>query len=115
MKFFRIQDARGALRSAALPDYCVQIVDDWNAALSRCERYSLAQVFNVKDGKIVSATRTWIGLKRGVGPNDGSQLGAYSLDRGVPQWHGLKKDNNMLLTLLSTENARRMLQLDPVK
>ncbi|NKI70222.1 hypothetical protein GN109_12395 [Collimonas pratensis] len=113
-----IQDMRGALRSAALPDYCIQIVDDWNAGLAKCNRDSAAQIFTVKDGKIVPITRPWIGLKKGVGPDDGSlfdQLGAYNTSWGVPQWHGLKQDPNMLLALLSDENARRLLQLDPVK
>ncbi|MCU9951925.1 M66 family metalloprotease [Burkholderia sp. BKH01] len=113
-----VQDARGALRSAALPDYCIRIVDDWNAGLAKCNRDSAAQIFTVKDGRIVPITRPWIGLKKGVGPDDGSrlgQLGAYNTSWGVPQWHGLKQDPNMLLALLSDENARRLLQLDPVK
>jgi len=111
-----LRDARGALRSAALPDYCVQIVDDWNAGLALCNRDSGAQVFATKDDRIIPAGRPWIGLKKGVGPdNGGSVLGAFNLARGVPQWHGLKQDPSMLLALLSNENARRLLQLDAVK
>lgn len=110
-----VQDARGALRSAALPDYCVQIVDDWHAELSVCNRYSVEQVFKVEGDKIVSVARPWVGLKRGIGPADGTLLGALNLGRGVSQWHGLKRDPNLLLVLLSSENARRLLQLDPVK
>ena len=106
-----LRDKRGALRNAALPGYCLNMLH-WQITMAVCEREANVQKFRYENNQIYPTVDTGVlDLNRGAGVVQG-----YWDNGGVNQkWRNLKQDTGALLMYLSSDNGRRMLQLDPAK
>ena len=110
-----LADARGSIRSAAHPTYCLSGTGGNSASvqMSPCNRDNTNQEFDLSALPAIKRAGRCLDLSGGYLSNNRQAIITYNCSGGSNQrWTGLQPNENLLLALLNNRNLTTLMQLD---